>query len=151
MSKFDNFTTGTKTFFHDAWSRFVRWYKKSFWRKVFLFALILAIICFIVARFDPTSIAAFIALALGTLCIIASIIDSWKGYRAFNAAISQLEYIHAVRTAENLEQNPEFVPTECFVDEDMKKIKKKKQDFKISILLRLALIIILVVIFIAVL
>ena len=115
-------------------------------RITFYASLVLLIILFIIAQFDPTGTAAWLAFVVAIVCLVASAIDTRQTQAAFNKMIDDM---HESHTNAILAIDPDALKTaqtkQLFAQADIDYINRKNKTFKYSFIAKVVIVVILVI------
>jgi len=117
-----------------------QWYRERMVRRVFLIAIAAALFCLILV---PIFKASFIGYAAMLCCIVAlgaSIGDTWMSSKEFKHGIKDMQQQYFTRMVETYGEYMGASAPPCFSPQDLKQIKKKKIQYRGSILIKLVFI-----------
>jgi len=140
-----------KDSFNRALSYLRQWYRERMVRRVFLIAIAAALFCLILAQFGG---AFGNAMGYGAMlcCIVAlgaSVGDTWMSSKDFKQGIKDMQQQYFVRMVETYGEQMGAAAPPCFSPQDLKQIKKKKMQYRGSILIKLLFIGFLIFFFIS--
>jgi hypothetical protein len=116
------------------------WYRSNVLHRVMLYSAITAFFMLVISRFDNSGATQYAAIIAAAVAVGASLCESWQNLQKFKTQIKEVEFRHRVRESEAFGE----VTSNCFTQEDLKEIKRKKTSFYLMIGFKVILIIILI-------
>ena len=108
-------------------------------RKVFFLGLVFALVLFIlylaVGYFAPLL---WVSMFAALVALIASMIDSMQARRVFLRQVKAMQYDHLQAVYQQQQAGQAAVMTPTFTPEESKYLRRKKWEFVLTILLKLA-------------
>lgn len=115
------------------------YFTANYCRKIFFFGVIFALVTLILYLVtDYLAAFLYIAMLSALIAMVASMIDSMQARRVFLNKIKEMQYEH-LQTIYNQQQAGQAVAlTPTFTPEESKYLRRKKWEFVLAILLKLA-------------
>lgn len=108
-------------------------------RKVFFFGAVLALVMLILYWVTGFNVAfLWVTMVCALVALIASMIDSMQARMVFVRQVKAMQYDHLQNLYEQQQAGQAVVMTSAFTPEEKKYIRRKKWEFVLAIILKLA-------------
>ena len=126
-----------------AFDKLRAWYRERPVRRVFLVALLVFAVCMVFASVDSSGTITMVGIVSAIICIGASIGDTVISYRIFQTLFKQAQRNYFLQMAaiggDSLAQQQQ-----CFTPDELKRIKRKRMNYRTTIILKVFFIGILI-------